>query len=143
MWSSLSVSSGDNSLVDILVKHPLLNGNYQDADAILKSSLRLPEQEDVVRQLPFPPTGEGWLKAYTGKNASTLVKQLKKSRRFQKSIKLEIDELVDTIRLIKEQEVKATLNAIGWADNRQDTIRALGLEDRDLGKCRGFTQNVR
>ncbi len=138
MWSSLAVSNGDNSLVDILVKHPLLNGNRQEADTILKSAIKMPETDNIVRQLPFPPTGEGWLKAYTGKNASTLVKQLKKSRRFQKSIKLEIDELVDTIRLIKEQEVKATLDAISWADNRQDTIRALGLEDRDLKSLRLF-----
>mgnify|MGYP003110366612 CR=1 FL=1 len=138
MWGSLAVSNGHGDLVDILVKHPLLDGDYQEAGTLLKSSIRSFTKEESVRQLPFPPTGDGWLKAYTGKDASTLVKQLKKSRRFQKSIKSEIDELVDTIRLIKEQEVQATLDAIPWADDRQDVIRSLGLEDRDLKSLRLF-----
>jgi len=137
MWGSLSVGNGDN-LVDILAKHPLLAGNYRDADVILKNAIRTPQAEATNRSLPFPPTGDGWLKAYTGKNASTLVRQLKKSRRYQKSIKSEIDDLVNTIRLIKEQEVKSTLNAIPWADGKHDTIRALGLEDRDLKSLRLF-----
>ena len=136
MWSSLTVNSGDNNLIGILKQHPYLGES--EADIILKNSIKFAEEPVIRKELPFPPTGDGWLKAYTGKNASTLVKQLKKARRFQKSMKLEIDELVDAIRIIKEQEVKATLDNIPWISDREDTVRALGLEDRDLKSLRLF-----
>ena len=138
MWSSLSVSSDENSFEDMLIKHPHINGDYNDANSIIKSALQLPVEKINKTKLPFPPTGDGWLKAYTGKNASTLVKELKKQRRHNKLLKSEIDELVKTIRIIKEQEVKATLNNISWAIDKQDTIRNLGLDDRDLKSLRLF-----
>ena len=138
MWSSLSVSSDENSFEDMLIKHPHIDGNYNDASSIIKDALHLPEEKVNKKELPFPPTGEGWLKAYTGKNASTLVKQLKKQRRHNKLLKHEIDELIKTIRTIKEQEVKSTLGSISWAIDKQDTIRNLGLDDRDLKSLRLF-----
>ena len=139
MWSSLAVNNNsEESFEDMLIKHPYINGDYREATSIIKSSLRLPKKEVNKEQLPFPPTGDGWLKAYTGKNASTLVKQLKKQRRHNKTLKGEIDELINTIRIIKEQEVKATLDNISWAINKQDTIRNLGLNDRDLKSLRLF-----
>ena len=136
MWGSLVVNQGE-TLPEILAHHPLINVGM--AEGILKSTLDEPIEKTAPSiTLQFPPTGEGWIKAYTGVNATQLVKQLKKQRRHNKDVKDDIDHLVKLIRTIKSEEVQATLNGIEWATDRHDTLRSLGLSDRDLKSLRLF-----
>lgn len=136
MWDSLVVNYGE-TLPEILSNHPQIDVDI--ASSIIKSTLDEPIQKTAPSiTLQFPPTGEGWIKAYTGMNATQLVKQLKKQRRHNKDVKDDIDHLVKLIRTIKSEEVEATLNGIGWATDRHDTLRSLGLSDRDLKSLRLF-----
>jgi hypothetical protein len=136
MWGSLVVNQGE-TLSEVLSHHPLINIDM--AEGILKSTLEEPIEKTAPSiTLQFPPTGEGWIKAYTGVNATQLVKQLKKQRRHNKDVKDDIDHLVKLIRTIKSEEVQATLNGIEWATDRHDTLRSLGLSDRDLKSLRLF-----
>jgi len=136
MWGSLVVNQGE-TLPEILARHPQIDVSI--ASSILKSTLDEPIEKTVPSiALQFPPTGEGWIKAYTGMNATDLVKQLKKQRRHNKDVKGDIDHLVKLIRTIKSEEVQATLNGIGWATDRHDTLRSLGLTDRNLKSLRLF-----
>jgi len=137
MWGSLVVNHGE-TLVDILASHPSLS--HAQAIDILKGVVveTTVEKKKVQKELNFPLTGEGWIKAYTGMTASDLVKSLKKQRRKQKTLKSDIDHVIDLVRLIKSQEVQATLDSIGWADDRHDTLRSLGLSDRNLKSLRLF-----
>jgi len=136
MWGSLVVNHGE-TLIDILSQHP--NLSHTQASSILKGTVVENDVEKKVQShLDFPLTGEGWIKAYTGMTASELVKSLKKQRRKQKTLKSDIDHVIDLVRLIKSQEVQATLDSIGWADDRHDTLRSLGLSDRNLKSLRLF-----
>jgi hypothetical protein len=136
MWGSLVVNQGE-TLPEILAHHPLINVGM--AEGILKSTLEEPiEKAAPSITLQFPPTGEGWIKAYTGMNATQLVKQLKKQRRHNKDVKDDIDHLVNLIRTIKSEEVQVTLEGIDWATDRHDTLRSLGLNDRNLKSLRLF-----
>lgn len=135
MWGSLAVNQGE-TLPDILAHHPYLNNS--DAEFIIKGTLSMPMEDIVNRTLDFPITGDGWIEAYTGMSATELVKQLKKQRRHQKEVKDDIDSLIGLIRTIKSQEVQATLDGVSWANGRQDTLRSLGLSDRNLKSLRLF-----
>ena len=136
MWGSLVVNQGE-TLPEILAHHPLINVGM--AEGILKSTLNEPIEKTAPSiTLQFPPTGEGWIKAYTGMNATQLVKQLKKQRRHNKDVKDDIDHLVNLIRTIKSEEVQVTLEGIDWATDRHDTLRSLGLTDRNLKSLRLF-----
>ena len=135
MWGSLAVSQGE-TLPDILAHHPHLTSS--EADYIIKGTLSMPMEDIVHRTLDFPTTGDGWIETYTGMSATALVKQLKKQRRHQKEVKSDIDNLIGLVRTIKGQEVQATLDGVGWANGRQDTIRSLGLSDRNLKSLRLF-----
>jgi len=135
MWGSLAVSQGE-TLPDILAHHPHLTSS--EAEFIIKGTLSMPMEDIVHRTLDFPATGDGWIETYTGMSATELVKQLKKQRRHQKEVKGDIDNLIGLIRTIKSQEVQSTLDGVGWANGRQDTLRSLGLSDRDLKSLRLF-----
>ena len=82
MWGSLVVNHGE-TLADILSGHP--NVSHAQAIDILKGAVveTTVEKKKVQKELDFPLTGEGWIKAYTGMTASELVKSLKKQRRKQ------------------------------------------------------------
>tara|TARA_R110002012_G_scaffold102414_6_gene241968 strand:- start:11241 stop:12527 length:1287 start_codon:yes stop_codon:yes gene_type:complete len=136
MWDSLVVNQGE-TLPEILAHHPQIDVTI--ASSILKSTLNEPIEKTAPSiTLQFPPTGEGWIKAYTGMNATQLVKQLKKQRRHNKDVKDDIDHLVNLIRTIKSEEVQVTLEGIDWATDRHDTLRSLGLTDRNLKSLRLF-----
>ena len=136
MWDSLVVNQGE-TLPEILAHHPQID--VAIASSILKSTLGEPIEKTAPSiTLQFPPTGEGWIKAYTGMNATQLVKQLKKQRRHNKDVKDDIDHLVNLIRTIKSEEVQVTLEGIDWATDRHDTLRSLGLTDRNLKSLRLF-----
>ena len=73
----------------------------------------------------------GWFDSM-GRSAESIVKDLKMARRDNKVIKEEIDDLIDAVRLMKRMEIDSTLKKLSWASGHHDTIKALGLSDRDL-----------
>lgn len=73
----------------------------------------------------------GWFDTF-GKSAHEIVKDLKKARREHKMVKGDIDDLINVVRMIKHQDIENSLTSIEWANGRMDTIKSMGLNDRDL-----------
>ena len=80
----------------------------------------------------------GWFDSTFGIDANDLVKNLRRRRRVHKSYRDEIDDTISLIRLLKAMEVDSTLQAIPWIDGYEDTIKSLGVSDRDLKSLRKF-----
>jgi hypothetical protein len=84
-----------------------------------------------------PPASGGlaksvhWFDTF-GKSAHDMVKELKHARREHKMVKGEIDELINIVRLMKQDEINGTLSSISWSDGYISTIKSIGLTDRDL-----------
>ena len=112
----------------------------EDSYPIEKSQ---PEKETpvVIKQSFFSNTGEGWFETHLGCSAADFVDKLRKMRRIHKDAKYDIDDVISDIRLLKRLEVEATLNQIPWAEERQQTLRNLGLSDRDLKSLRRFSDS--
>ncbi len=145
MWGSLEVTGYNKSgqtieemLSNILKQHPNLRQQPSQAETIIKGTLVTPVDTVPVQKLSFSPTGEGWLEDRMGMGADNIVRALKKHRRRQKDIKGDIDDMVGLIRTLKSREVQSTLDSIDWAVGRQDTLRNLGLSDRNLKCLRKF-----
>tara|TARA_R110000787_G_scaffold233576_4_gene340498 strand:+ start:93 stop:1610 length:1518 start_codon:yes stop_codon:yes gene_type:complete len=73
----------------------------------------------------------GWFDTF-GKSAESIVKDLRHARRTNKMVKSEIDDLINAVRLMKQHEVNETLKSVSWTHNYTDTIKSMGLNDRDL-----------
>ena len=84
----------------------------------------------------FPVTGEGWFESSLGCSASELVSRLRKARRHNKDEKEFIDKAIDDIRSLKSMEMEATLKLHDWCESHSDTIKALGLSDKDMTSLR-------
>lgn len=148
MWSSLSVGSsyyqldvGDDltSLVaSALTAHPLLKHQPIDAITIAKQTLPQPEPELFVENYDFPANGDSWFISHFGKGAEEVVKNFKRARRHMKDMKGDIDKAIGSVRELKSKEVQKTLDAVPWANDHHDTIRNLGLSDRNLKSLRLF-----
>ena len=89
-------------------------------------------------QMSFPESGDGWFGTYFGREAEGIVKDLRQARRVHKEFKMDIDDAIDAIRLVKRMEVDETLKAIPWAEQHMGAMRELGLSDRDLTSLRKF-----
>jgi len=85
----------------------------------------------------------GWFDMHFGMNAEDLVKDLKGKRRIHKNHRDEIDDLIDAIRLMKQFEVEQTIDNLSWCDGHEDTIRNLGLSDRNLKSLQKFGEDRR
>ena len=87
------------------------------------------------QQQPAAPGGLaksiGWFDTF-GKSAHDIVKDLKHARREHKMVKGEIDDLINVVRMMKQEEINNSLSSIEWANDRMDTIKSMGLNDRDL-----------
>jgi len=73
----------------------------------------------------------GWFDSM-GRSAESIVKDLKMARRDNKVVKEEIDDLIDAVRSMKRMEIDSTLKGLSWGDGHYDTIKSLGLSDRNL-----------
>lgn len=73
----------------------------------------------------------GWFDSM-GRSAESIVKDLKMARRDNKVVKEEIDDLIDAVRLMKRMEIDSTLKGLSWTDGHYDTIKTLGMSDRNL-----------
>jgi len=108
-----------------------------DSFQIIKSN-PIPKEQPIRKNM-FSITGEGWFETHLGCSAADFVDKLRKMRRHNKDSKIEIDTIIEDVRTLKALEVKATLDSIQWAGDRYDTIRNLGLSDRDLKSLRRFS----
>ena len=86
----------------------------------------------------FAENGDGWFEENIGKSADNIVKDLRRARRHHKDFKNDIDDIIRNVQTLKATEVESTLQMFPWMDGRSDTIRELGLSDRDLKALRRF-----
>jgi len=97
-----------------------------------------------IQQLKSAMPHNGWFQSIFGKDAESMVKELRMARRVRKDMRGDIDLAIDAIRIAKREEVETTLKSIPWADNHLSSIRALGVSDRNLHSLRkhGATREI-
>ena len=145
MWPSLSVGES-NQLIDMghdimdtiansLLSHPLVDETI--AKSIASQSI-IVEEESTINYAPFSPTGEGWFEDKLGKSANDIIRDLRKARRVFKEDKAEIDSIISSIRALKSVEVEATISKLDWGQEYNDTMRKIGISDKDLKALRLF-----
>ena len=136
----MTVDMGHDLLTTIassLTAHPLVDANI--AKSIASETVIL--TDDVVatpQYAPFSPTGDGWFEDKFGKSANSVIRDLRKARRVLKDDKSEIDHIIQAVRTLKSTEVEATLSLFDWAKEHQDSMRKMGLSDKDLRSLRLF-----
>lgn len=147
MWPSLSVGNSVhqvdmgheilNTIASNLLSHPGVDETI--AKSIASQSVLVTEETAPRPQYaPFSPTGEGWFEDSVGKSASAVIRDLRKARRVFKEDKEEIDSIIASVRALKSLEVEATLAQLDWAEGHQDTMRKMGLSNKDLRSLRLF-----
>lgn len=94
--------------------------------------------ESTLQTLKFADNGDGWFESQFGKDAESLVKDLKGKRRIHKKFRDDIDDAIEAIRVMKKLEVDSTVDSVGWLAEHLDAARALGLSDRNLKSLRKF-----
>jgi len=147
MWSSLSVGDSGthiemghdilNIIASSLVSHPLVDENIAKSIAS-QSVIVTKENTPKIQYMPFAPTGEGWFEDKIGKSANSIIRDLRKARRIFKEDKEEIDNIISNVRALKSSEVDATLALLSWGDSYKDSMRKMGLSDKDLRSLRLF-----
>lgn len=90
----------------------------------------------VTQRLKKSMPQNGWFQSMFGKDAETMVKELRNTRRIRKDMREDIDLAIDAIRIAKKQEVEATIKSLSWSDDHTNSIRSLGVSDRDLQSLR-------
>ena len=153
MWPSLKVGQGQsfvdlgdelgNMVASTLSHHPLVKRDPSTAIIIAKEALpRAEEPVDIfVESHEFPVNGDSWFVSHFGKDAEEVVKNFKKARRHMKDMRDEIDKAIESVRRLIAEEVQKTLESIPWANQHYDTIRNLGLSDRNLKSLRLFSKS--
>ena len=154
MWPSLKVGTGDsfvdlgnelgNMVASTLSHHPLVKADPSMAIIIAKEAL--PQSEPVFEEMfvehhDFPPNGDSWFITHFGKDADDVVKNFKRARRHMKDMRDEIDKAIESVKTMKAEEVQKTLESIPWAADHHNTIRMLGLSDRNLKSLRLFSKS--
>ena len=145
MWASLSVGES-NRLIDMghdimdtiassLLTHPLVDERV--AKSIASQSI-IAEDAPPVNYAPFCPTGAGWFEDKLGKGANDIIRDLRKARRVFKEEKTDIDSIISKIRTLKSMEVEATISKLDWGQDHDDTMRKMGITDKDLKALRLF-----
>ena len=145
MWASLSVGESNqlvnmgNDIMDTiassLLSHPLVDERV--AKSIASQSI-IVEDSTPVNYAPFCPTGEGWFEDKLGKSANSIIRDLRKARRVFKEDKGEIDSIISSIRKLKSMEVEATISKLDWGQEYNDTMRKMGITNKDLRALRLF-----
>ena len=128
--------SGRFWVTEQLLQHPLLKSGL-----ILDESLEVPPRfrdQPVVHE-PVSDTA-GWFDSTFGIDANQLVKNLRRRRRVHKQYRGEIDDSIALIRALKKMEVDSILRSIPWIEGYEETVKRLGLSDRDLKSLRKFAE---
>ena len=147
MWASLSVGESSqaidmghdllNTIASSLSSHPHVNEHI--AKSIAAQTVIVSDEEVITPQYAdFSPTGESWFEDKLGKSANDIIRDLRKARRVFKEDKREIDNIISSIRALKSIEVDATLAKLDWGQPYLDTMRKMGLSEKDLKSLRLF-----
>tara|TARA_R100000479_G_scaffold166567_1_gene106498 strand:+ start:1101 stop:2408 length:1308 start_codon:yes stop_codon:yes gene_type:complete len=147
MWPSLAVGNpsktvdmGHDLLTTIasnLAMHPNVDENI--AKSIASQTVMFTEESlPETKYAAFSPTGEGWFEDRIGKSANSVIRDLRKARRVFKEDKSEIDQIIASVRALKSAEVEATLSLLPWGNEYHDTMRKMGLTDKDMRSLRLF-----
>lgn len=103
------------------------------------------EKHEVVKKInkeySFPLNGDGWLESHYGKDSDSIIRMFKRMRRHDKVNKAEYDSIIQDIRKIKALEVDTTLKSLSWGEGFIDTIKQLGIDNRDLKSLRKFGES--
>lgn len=147
MWPSLSVGSPYlsvdmghdilNTIASNLMAHPNVDATIAKSIAS-QSMLATEENTPTPQYASFSPTGEGWFEDKLGKSANSVIRDLRKARRVFKEDKGEIDSIIASVRALKSMEVDATLAKLDWSNPYADTMRKMGLSNKDLRALRLF-----
>lgn len=147
MWPSLSVGSPYlsvdmghdilNTIASNLMAHPNVDATIAKSIAS-QSMLATEENTPTPQYASFSPTGEGWFEDKLGKSANSVIRDLRKARRVFKEDKGEIDSIIASVRALKSMEVDATLAKLDWSSPYVDTMRKMGLTNKDLRALRLF-----
>ena len=86
----------------------------------------------------FADNGEGWFQTHLGCSASDFVSRLRKARRYNKNEKSDIDDIISDIRTLKALEVDQTISLFPWCQEHEMTIKAIGINEKDLKNIRKF-----
>ena len=89
----------------------------------------------------FSNTGDGWFETHLGCTASQIVKRLRKSRRYNKEQKHEIDDIINDIRVIKALEFEKTLDMYDWLTKHSDVVRSFSPSEKDMRALRKFGES--
>ena len=90
----------------------------------------------VTQELRRSMPNNGWFESMFGKDAETMVKDLRMARRERKDMREDIDLAIDAIRVAKREEVDTTLKSLSWSAEHMSSIKGLGVSDRDLQALR-------
>ena len=131
------------AITKALAEHPKFKDKPKGLMSIviqIESSKPKKKEEAPMKKkgFGFPSNGDGWFEDKLGKSAGEIVKDLRKARRHHKSLKSDIDDIIRSVQTLKALEVQETLKMHGWATGREDTLRELGLSDRNLKAFRRF-----
>lgn len=136
----LSVDMGHdilNTIASNLMAHPNVDATIAKSIAS-QSMLATEENTPTPQYASFSPTGEGWFEDKLGKSANSVIRDLRKARRVFKEDKGEIDSIIASVRALKSMEVDATLAKLDWSNPYADTMRKMGLSNKDLRALRLF-----
>ena len=89
----------------------------------------------------FSNTGDGWFETHLGCTASQIVKRLRKSRRYNKQQKHEIDDIINDVRVIKALEFEKTLDMYDWLAKHSDVVRSFSPSEKDMRALRKFGES--
>jgi len=90
----------------------------------------------VTQELRRSMPNNGWFESMFGRDAETMVKDLRMARRERKDMREDIDLAIDAIRIAKREEVDTTLKSLSWSAEHMSSIKGLGVSDRDLQALR-------
>jgi len=96
------------------------------------------EKRKKLLQLSDDDVIDGWFEDQFGKTASQLMKDLRMKRRVHKEFSGDIDHLIDAVRMAKQAEVDSILGGLSWSSDHLDSIKGLGMSDRNLKALRKF-----
>jgi len=123
---------------------PVSQGQGTLSGQPMPQGMKNPKEEEERKKrmgqmkLSFPTNGDGWFEHYLGDSAEGVVKSLRKARREHKDMRDDIDIAIKAVRDLKQLEIERTLKSLAWCDQYEDTVRALGLSDRNLKSLRQF-----
>lgn len=153
MWSgSILKDEAFDKVFDSLLKNSIQGAKIGDGEApvaqgqgTLAGGTEPPKPNEIeeekkkqelvqaaTQQLKSVMPQNGWFQSVFGKDAETMVKDLRMARRERKDMRDDIDLAIKAIRVAKREEVDSTLKSLPWADEHLSSIRGLGVSDRDL-----------